>query len=215
MVRKPRFPGIDWYCDHCGALLNDQKHFDDHKYTWKCTECGFKNSISWDNIRSGDSAAEKFWLYLIGFLSYVGLWTSVMLAVAIFAFNADRNRYFTLFLYNVGLYVLAFILGIFSEFVLRHTRFSIRNLSFVILRNLKEDILAPFMAFKEVISFLLATLRQKISKKYVWKSNILILSSAIIYAVIFLIEFIVLSRIIRFSLSDWNRLITAAVSSVF
>ena len=45
-----RFPGIDWWCDRCGAYLNDQDDFDDHKYIWKCTECGFKNSISSDNI---------------------------------------------------------------------------------------------------------------------------------------------------------------------
>lgn len=45
-----RFPGIDWYCDRCNAYLNDQSGFDDHKYTWKCTECGHKNSISLDDI---------------------------------------------------------------------------------------------------------------------------------------------------------------------
>lgn len=45
-----RFAGIDWWCDRCRSFLNDQSGFDDHKYTWKCTECGYKNSISRDNI---------------------------------------------------------------------------------------------------------------------------------------------------------------------
>ena len=45
-----RFPYIDWYCDRCGSHLNDQKGFDDHHYVWKCTECGYKNSISAANI---------------------------------------------------------------------------------------------------------------------------------------------------------------------
>jgi len=45
-----RFAGIDWWCDRCGVSLNGQSGFDDHKYIWKCTECGFKNSISSDNI---------------------------------------------------------------------------------------------------------------------------------------------------------------------
>lgn len=45
-----RFPNIDWYCDRCNAYLNSQSGFDDHKYTWKCTECGYKNSISSTNI---------------------------------------------------------------------------------------------------------------------------------------------------------------------
>lgn len=50
-----RFPGINWYCDHCNALLNFQPGFDDHHYVWKCKECGYKNSISADNIfRSED-----------------------------------------------------------------------------------------------------------------------------------------------------------------
>ena len=45
-----RFPYIDWYCDRCGSHLNDQKDFDDHHYVWKCTECGYNNSISSANI---------------------------------------------------------------------------------------------------------------------------------------------------------------------
>lgn len=46
-----RFARIHWSCDRCGAYLNGQSGFDDHKYIWKCTECGFKSSISSDNIR--------------------------------------------------------------------------------------------------------------------------------------------------------------------
>ena len=45
-----RFVDIDWWCDRCGAYLNSQFGFDDHKYIWKCTECDYKNSISRDNI---------------------------------------------------------------------------------------------------------------------------------------------------------------------
>ncbi|MBP3804022.1 MAG: Sec23/Sec24 zinc finger-containing protein [Oribacterium sp.] len=50
-ISDARFPGIDWYCDGCHAFLNIQKGFDDHKKSWKCTECGFKNVISSENIR--------------------------------------------------------------------------------------------------------------------------------------------------------------------
>lgn len=46
-----RFPDIDWYCDGCGAYLNDQDEFDDSHYVWECEECGYKSSISWNNIR--------------------------------------------------------------------------------------------------------------------------------------------------------------------
>lgn len=45
-----RFPSVDWWCDSCKAYLNIQAGFDDHKYIWQCTECGYKNSISASNI---------------------------------------------------------------------------------------------------------------------------------------------------------------------
>lgn len=45
-----RFPGIEWFCDRCNACLSNQNGFDDHRYVWKCTECGHKNSISSDDI---------------------------------------------------------------------------------------------------------------------------------------------------------------------
>ncbi|MDE7229592.1 MAG: Sec23/Sec24 zinc finger-containing protein [Oscillospiraceae bacterium] len=53
-----RFPDVDWWCDRCGAYLNNQDGFDDHNYTHKCTECGHKNSISKDNIYESH---EDFW----------------------------------------------------------------------------------------------------------------------------------------------------------
>lgn len=50
VTKSERFPGIEWFCDHCNACLSYQHGFDDHCYVWKCTECGYKNSISLDNI---------------------------------------------------------------------------------------------------------------------------------------------------------------------
>lgn len=49
---KKRFPGIDWYCDRCNAFLNVQDGFDDHLGTWECSECGYTNSISENDIVS-------------------------------------------------------------------------------------------------------------------------------------------------------------------
>ncbi|SDG95517.1 Sec23/Sec24 zinc finger-containing protein [Microbacterium pygmaeum] len=49
-----RFADVDWYCDRCNAHLNYQDGFNDNKYTWKCTECQHKNSISRDNIYSSE-----------------------------------------------------------------------------------------------------------------------------------------------------------------
>lgn len=49
-LMSERFPDVDWYCDRCRAYLNGQLGFDDHKYIWRCKECGYKNSISAANI---------------------------------------------------------------------------------------------------------------------------------------------------------------------
>lgn len=45
-----RFPGIEWYCDGCGAHLNEQAGFDDHVDAWRCTACGHENPLSIEEI---------------------------------------------------------------------------------------------------------------------------------------------------------------------
>ena len=49
-----KFPDVDWYCVNGSAYPNNQDRLDNPKYLWKCTECGFKISISKDNIGFGD-----------------------------------------------------------------------------------------------------------------------------------------------------------------
>lgn len=46
-----RFPDYVWYCVDCHECLSDQDGFNDNKFTWKCTHCNYKNSISKDNLR--------------------------------------------------------------------------------------------------------------------------------------------------------------------
>ena len=41
---------IDWYCDECGAYLNDQLNFNPYDNEWTCTECGYVNDITKDNV---------------------------------------------------------------------------------------------------------------------------------------------------------------------
>lgn len=214
MARAPRFPGIDWYCDKCGAFLNSQKNFDDHKYIWKCRECGYKNSISWANIRTGDSKPTKFLLGVLGFFSYIGFETAIMLAIAMFAFKADESRYFLLFLASLGLYFFTFILTMIVEFGIRHTTFNGRNLRIVFLRNIKEDIIAPFMCLKELMSNLLsfATHLIPIKRKYVWYSNKAIVVMSIVYTLITIFEIIAFSRIIGWGLNDWGQLLNSIIT---
>ncbi len=209
MAKKPRFPDIIWYCDHCGALLSSQSGFDDHKYTWKCKKCGYKNSISWDNINPGDSLGTRLLLVFLGLLSFIGFWTSIMLAISMFAFSADKNTYIMPFFIFLGLYLFVFAVLLIVEFGIRHTVFSTRNLFIVILRNLKEDLLAPFMVVKEVLSDLLSMITRllPIKRKHVRHSNIKIVVLSIIYILLIAAEIVAFNKINHFGASNWWNLI--------
>lgn len=47
--------GCDWYCDNCGAKLNDQAGFIAGS-SWTCSQCGYFNDVSTDNIVSSYSS---------------------------------------------------------------------------------------------------------------------------------------------------------------
>lgn len=76
MAKKmtPRFPEYKWYCVACHECLSDQSGFDDNKFTWKCTHCSYKNSISKDNLRKpyafliDQSPKNKFINFCVGIL---------------------------------------------------------------------------------------------------------------------------------------------------
>ena len=40
-----------WFCDGCGAYLNNQNGFDKNAGKHICTECGYENDITADNIK--------------------------------------------------------------------------------------------------------------------------------------------------------------------
>lgn len=44
----------EWYCDNCDAHLNNQSGFNTYSDSWECTECGYLNDVSEDNILSGE-----------------------------------------------------------------------------------------------------------------------------------------------------------------
>ena len=52
----------DWWCDGCGASLNNQSGFDPECGTWVCTECGYENEIAAseteDSYRYGYSSCD-------------------------------------------------------------------------------------------------------------------------------------------------------------
>ncbi len=216
MPRKPRFPDITWYCDECNTCLNDQRGFDDHKYTWKCRECGFKNSISKDNINPDDPIALKTFLHFLGLQSFVGFWTAVMLGISLYVFHADKGNYFIPFLIFIGIFAVAFITTIVLQFTLRHKKKTMKWIILEILYDLKEDILMPFMALKEVLSNLLAFVTHllPIPKKYAWHSNLKIIVMNTVYVALTVAEIIAFNHINHFTVSDGWILIQSGYAKV-
>lgn len=49
----------EYYCPHCGAILNDQPGFDPDRGTWTCTECG--EMLMDDDVYNGDSYEGVAW----------------------------------------------------------------------------------------------------------------------------------------------------------
>ena len=45
-----RFPGIEWYCDNCGAHLNEQEGFTDKNPVFICQKCGHENKMDYSEI---------------------------------------------------------------------------------------------------------------------------------------------------------------------
>lgn len=54
-----RFPGVEWYCDECGAHLNEQEDFDDNLPSWKCTACGYENRLDASEIYENEEDWEN------------------------------------------------------------------------------------------------------------------------------------------------------------
>lgn len=54
LFKRVDLSDYDWYCDECGASLNEQSGFSPYCGTWECTECGYENDISEDNIIDED-----------------------------------------------------------------------------------------------------------------------------------------------------------------
>ena len=49
----------EYYCPHCGAILNDQDGFDPNNSTWTCTECG--QDLYGDDVYDGDTYPGVMW----------------------------------------------------------------------------------------------------------------------------------------------------------
>lgn len=54
ITSRDKNSGVFWFCDDCEAYLNVQPGFDTKSGRWVCTECGYENDVTSDNIIFGD-----------------------------------------------------------------------------------------------------------------------------------------------------------------
>ena len=139
-----------------------------------------------------------------------------MLAVSLYVFHADRNVYFLPFLIFLGIYLVAFTLTIILQFTIRHKKRSVGRIILEILYDLKEDLFAPFIAVKEILSSLLSFITHliPIKRKYAWHSNPTIIAMAVVYIVLTAMELIVFNRINGFTAGDWWTMIQSGYTKV-
>lgn len=50
--------GVAWYCDACGELLNRQVGFTDVPGWWRCTNCGYINGTTENEIINADPSVK-------------------------------------------------------------------------------------------------------------------------------------------------------------
>ena len=196
MEREPRFPGIEWYCDHCGDCLSTQPGFNDHKYIWKCRKCGYKNSISWANIDSGTSAFGRTMLSFLGLLSGISLYTVIMLCIAIFGFHASKQVFMPLMLVFLGIYLILLVIAVIVENHFHHYKKTASMIAMIILRDLREDLVGPFATVKNGIAAIFGKFKRtgSTAEHIIW--------GALFFAV-FVAEIVILSHIINYGFSDW------------
>ena len=48
-----------WYCDGCGCEMNSQEGFTTVTATWTCTECGYLNDVSNENVYSSEEKYQE------------------------------------------------------------------------------------------------------------------------------------------------------------
>ena len=50
---------ITWYCDGCHAVLNEQDGFNRDSGSWVCSECGYYNDVTDDNVYESEEAYQE------------------------------------------------------------------------------------------------------------------------------------------------------------
>lgn len=139
-----RFPGIEWYCDRCDANLNKQQGFDDHKYIWKCTKCGHKNSISRDNILyNTENGLTRTFAVVMGLARCICMYSILLLTIGCFVFCVDTSALPSFIMYPMVAYPILLLISLgFEKIIVRYAAdYGIVSLVFCYIY---DDVLRPF-----------------------------------------------------------------------
>ena len=193
-----RFPGVEWYCDNCGARLDDQEGFTDHKYVWKCKNCNYKNSISRDNIINLENNKVLRLIGLIlGLIRSASIYVILDVVFSSLIFHIDLLKlpkwmFFVSIIYPV---VCVFSL-IFETRILKYSEGS--TLPSTVIYYIFDDIVRPF---KEIGKFGIAlfALFHADNKWHCFCRLIIIF----LYLLIIIGSFTLLSWLIHYNWENW------------
>ena len=169
-----------------------------------------------NNSYNGTSRSLRFLKCLISYLSFLFLWTSIILSVAIFVFEVDWDIYFVPLMFSICLYLLIFIVSSLVSFKLERNKYSIDNIFKVFFTDLINGIILPFIYLKGFMVFLLFSIAQIIPfvNKKISKPNIKNIKIAILYILSFLMEFITFNLITGIKLDDYLYLISKGIDRI-
>ena len=161
----------------------------------------FPNNYSYN----GTSRSLRFLKCFIGYLSFLFLWTSIMLSVAIFVYEVDWDTYIIPLMFSICLYILIFIVSNLVAFKLEKNKYSIKNFFKVFFADLINGLGLPFIYIKGFLIFVLSSIVQIIPfvNKKIPKPNCKNIRIAILYIFSILIEFVVFNLITDIKIDDY------------
>ncbi len=199
---EPRFPNVDWYCDICGDHLNSQENFNDHKYVWKCTKCGHKNSISKDNIDYPyKKASVRFLSFLISLARSFFLYNLILLGLLFFLNVRIGSGYFLIYYSPIIYFILLFVSVAFERSVLGYNKY--HSNFFSSLFSLFNDVTHPLRELFNVVRLLFDLFHPKSFAFALWIKQFL---KSFLYIAIIIYFFLQFNNMLHFRNIQWINL---------
>ena len=158
-----------------------------------------------NNSYNGTSKSLRFLKCFIGYISFLFLWISIMLSVAIFVFESDWDTYIIPLVFSVCLYILTFIVSCLVAFKLEKRDPSMKNILKIFFIDLINGLRYPFIYLKGFIIFIIFSILQIIPfiNNITYKHNTKNLGLAILYIISISLVFVAFNMIAGIKMDDY------------